>query len=319
MNIAITQVHLDLGCGRRGTDMGPSAILVGGLVAGLEQIRHKVTSVETLTTPNAESLDAGNPRMRYLPVIADLCRQIANRVERQLDEGHFPLVLGGDHAQAIGTISGMARHFRRQGKKLGVVWVDAHTDMNTPETTPSGNIHGMPLAVLLGHGPRELVSIAGDRPALEAAHVVVLGARDVDPDEARFVQSVGVRVFTMTEIDARGTGLCAWEAFERALSGTAGVHLSFDLDAVDPEYAPGVGTPVSGGLTLREARLICECAAAGSGLVGMEVAELNPTCDLANRTGRLAAGLIHSALGKQILPAALGPTATVQGSGLAIS
>ena len=302
MNLAVTSVHLDLGAGRRGTDMCPSAIYVAGLLPGLARLGHAVRRISHISVPRAEELESGDTSARYLPEVAAACRELALRVEQQVEDGLFPVVLGGDHSQAIGTISGLARALRRRGQKLGVVWVDAHTDMNTPDITPSGNIHGMPLAVLLGHGPRELVEIAGDEPALDARNVVVIGARDVDPREAEFVRRLGLRVYTMTEIDTRGLATCAQEAFERTTTGTAGVHLSFDMDGVDPDYAPGVGTPVAGGLTLREAHLICEYAHLTQALMGVEVVEVNPTCDHENRTGKLASELVQSALGRLTLP-----------------
>jgi len=215
--------------------------------------------------------------------------------------GRIPLVLGGDHAQAIGTISGIARAYRTRRKRIGVVWVDAHTDMNTPDTTVSGNIHGMPLAALLGYGPRELVAIAGEEPALLPEHVAIIGVRDVDRSETSLVSRTGVRVYTMSDLDERGTAACVKEAFEAVSKGTSGVHLSFDLDGVDPNDAPGVGTPVPGGLTVRESHLICETAARTGRLVGMEMVELNPTLDVRNQTGELAVWLIQSAMGKTIL------------------
>jgi arginase len=211
------------------------------------------------------------------------------------------VVLGGDHSVAIGTISGMARHYRKRGLDLGVIWVDAHTDMNTPDSSPSGNIHGMPLAVLLGHGPPELVSIAGDRPALKGEYVAVIGARSVDEGEREMVRKTGVRVYSMSELDDRGTAQCVREAIEIAGRASAGIHLSFDLDGVDPEHAPGVGTPVPGGLSLRESHLVCEKLAQTRRLVGMELVELNPVLDIGNRTGDLGVWLIASALGKTII------------------
>ncbi len=301
MDIAITNVQLDLGAGRRGTDMGPSAMHVAGLVPRLRAIGHQVPSVVTVGRATTfENSDPGDPRARFLAEILQTCRELADRVEQQVLDGHFPLVLGGDHAQAIGTISGLARAYRRQRKHLGVVWVDAHTDMNTPDTTISGNIHGMPLAVLLGYGPKELVEIAGSEPALLPQHVAIVGVRDVDRSETSLVTRSGVRVYTMSELDERGTSHCVREAFDRVSHGTAGVHLSFDLDGVDPDDAPGVGTPVPGGLTLRESHLVCEVAA-GRQLLGMEMVELNPTLDERNKTGELAVWLIQSALGKTIL------------------
>lgn len=301
MEIAITDVHLDLGAGRRGTDMGASAIHVAGLVPNLERMGHKIVDVSRVDAKSAESLQVGDPRARFLAAILETCTQLADRVEAGLEKGHFPLVLGGDHAQAIGTISGLARYWRKRGKRVGVVWVDAHTDMNTPDTSPTGNIHGMPLAALLGHGPEELVRLAGDQPALDARDVVIFGARDVDATESELVKETGVRVYTMSELDARGTAECVREAIARVTYETAGVHLSFDLDGVDPDYAPGVGTPVPGGLNLRESHLVCETASASGKLIGMEMVELNPTLDFANKTGRLAVWLIQSALGKTIL------------------
>ena len=304
MNVSITNVHLDLGAGRRGTDMGPSAIHVAGLVPRLQHLGHTIERVESFDVEDPEAYrngDSGETNARFLPVIAKLCARIADRVEADCEAGHFPLVLGGDHAQAIGTISGIARFLKKQGKRLGVVWVDAHTDMNTPESSPSGNIHGMPLAALLGHGPESLTTLAGDGPALRPEDVAVIGARDIDPTEAPLVKETGVRVYTMSELDRRGANTCIAEAFLRVQENTAGTHLSFDLDGVDPTDAPGVGTPVHGGLSLRESHLLCETAAASRRLVGVELVELNPTLDHANQTGRLSVWLIESALGRTIL------------------
>lgn len=301
VDISITNVHLDLGAGRRGTDMGPSAIHVAGLVPHLEEMGHHVDQVESFLVEAAEGTREGDPSARYLAVIARLCARIADKVEADCEVGRFPLVLGGDHAQAIGTISGLARFWKKQGKRVGVVWVDAHTDMNTPASSPSGNIHGMPLAVLLGHGPKVLTALAGDTPALDPRDVVVIGARAVDSTETPLVRETGVRVYTMSELDRKGTSACVAEAFEHIGDDVAGIHLSFDLDGVDPNDAPGVGTPVPGGLSLRESHLICETAASSGRLIGMEIVELNPTLDLENKTGRLSVWLIESALGRTIL------------------
>lgn len=299
--ISVTNVHLDLGAGRRGTDMGPSAMHVAGLVPELRRLGHHVEDIVTIGSKSFEALEPGDPTARFLSVIEQTVTRLADRVAEACGAGHFPLVLGGDHAQAVGTVSGLARHYHGQNKKIGLVWVDAHTDMNTPETTPSGNVHGMPLACLLGRGPQNLLKLSGRTPALEAHNVVIVGAREVDPGEVALIEATGVRVYTMTELDRRGTSICLEEAFERAMDGTCGVHLSFDLDVVDPQHAPGVGTPVPGGLSLRESHLVCEMAAALRCLIGLEVVELNPTLDLANQTGRLAVWLILSALGKSII------------------
>jgi arginase len=301
MDLSITNVHLDLGAGRRGTDMGASAIHVAGLVPRLRALGHTVSDVTSIGATTFEAMESGDPSARFLPEIARICTRIADRVENDVLSGRVPLVLGGDHAQAIGTISGMARAYRKRSERIGVVWVDAHTDMNTPETTLSGNIHGMPLATLLGHGPRELVGIAGSEPALLPQHVAIIGVRDVDDAETELVARSGVRAYTMSELDERGTAACVREAFDLVSRGTAGIHLSFDLDGVDPQDAPGVGTPVPGGLTVRESHLICETAARTRRLVGMEMVELNPTLDVRNQTGELAVWLILSALGKTIL------------------
>ncbi|MFM2161036.1 MAG: arginase [Pseudomonadota bacterium] len=303
MDIAILNVHLDLGGVRRGTDMGPSALHVAGLVPRLGELGHRVVDVASVTTRGFEGVDPGDPQARFLPAIRDCVAEVSDRVFHALLAGRFPLVLGGDHAQAIGTISGMVRYHRTRTPKarLGVLWVDAHTDMNTPETSPSGNIHGMPLAVLLGHGPSALLEVCGPDPILHPKDVAILGARDVDGAEAALVRETGVRVYTMSELDERGVAACTREAFDRATSGTIGTHLSFDLDGVDPTDAPGVGTPVPGGLTLRESLYVCEAAHRTGRLQGMELVELNPTLDERNRTGALGVWLIVSALGKVIL------------------
>jgi arginase len=301
VKISITNVHLDLGSGRRGTDMGPSAMHVAGLVPQLKALGHEVVDVIDIDSRSFETLSVGDTQARFLSTIAATTGRIADRVESSMDEGCFPLVLGGDHSVAIGTVSGLSRYFKKRGEQLGVVWVDAHTDVNTPATTPSGNVHGMPLAVLLGHGPEELVRIAGDSPALRPEDVVVIGARQVDPGEVDLVAKLGIRVFSMSELDHRGTATCVDEAFEQASRESGVVHLSFDLDAADPSVAPGVGTPVAGGLNLRESHLICETVASLGVLVGLEMVELNPTLDHENQTGRLAVWLILSALGKTIL------------------
>ncbi len=300
MKVAITNVHVDLGAGRRGTDMGPSAMHVAQLSERLSGLGYAIAPFQSFGVSH-EAVDKGPANARFLPTIADICARLADHVEGCCERGEIPLVLGGDHAQAIGTISGMARYYRKRGERLGVLWVDAHTDMNTPDTSPSGNIHGMPLAVLLGHGPPELTGIAGDEPALRAQDVCIIGARDVDPSEVALVRQTGVGVYPMSELDARGVNVCVAEAIERVSRHTVGIHVSFDLDGVDPQDAPGVGTPVPGGLTLRESHLVCEAAAQTGRVVGMEMVELNPTLDIRNKTGNLAVWLIESALGKTIL------------------
>ncbi|HEX5339870.1 MAG TPA: arginase [Gammaproteobacteria bacterium] len=300
-NIRITNVHLDLGAGRRGTDMGSSAMHVAGLVPALTRLGHTVVGIHNIGQVSMETAEVGNPHARYLSIINDICRELADSVQTALGSNEFPLVLGGDHSQAIGSIAGISRHLRSKDKSLGVLWVDAHTDMNTPESSPSGNIHGMPLATLLGNGPKELTSISGNGPALRPENVVVFGARDVDRTEAEIVKKMGVRVFTMSEIDARGAGACLEEALNILGHATGGIHLSYDLDGSDPSVAPGTGTPVPGGLNFRESHLVCEMAAKSGRLVSMEMVELNPTMDVENKTGKFAVWLIQSALGRTIL------------------
>lgn len=301
MDIAVTNVHLDLGAGRRGTDMGPSAIHVAGLLPKLRGMGHQIAEIQSIGTRAFEDGEPGLASARFLARILDVCSQLSTLVEGQVGAGHLPLVLGGDHSQAIGTISGMGKAFRAHGKRLGVLWFDAHTDMNTPDSSPSGNIHGMPLATVLGRGAPELVALCGGEPAIRPEDVVVFGARDVDAAENHVVKELGVRVYTMSELDRRGTAVCAAEAIEQITKHTDGVHLSFDLDGVDPRDAPGVGTPVPGGLSLRESHMVCEMLNQTGRLVGMEMVELNPTLDVENKTGELAVWLIQSALGKRIM------------------
>ena len=299
--IRITNVHLDLGAGRRGTDMGSSAMHVAGVIPALKKLGHDVVGIHNIGQVSMEAAELGEKNARYLGVISEVCRDLAATVEGTMDKGEFPLVLGGDHSQAIGTIAGMAKHLRRQNKDLGVFWCDAHTDMNTPDSSPSGNIHGMPLSVLLGKGPKELTSISGRAPALKPENVVVFGVRQVDAKEAKLVKEMGVRVYTMSEIDARGASACLDEAMEILGKASGGIHLSYDLDGSDPMVAPGVGTPVPGGLNFRESHLVCEVLSRSNKLVGMEVVELNPTMDVENKTGKFAVWLIQSALGRTIL------------------
>lgn len=302
MDIALTNVHLDLGAGRRGTDMGPSALHVAGLVPALQRLGHDVHYVRSIGSPSFEASSPGSSNARFLPEITEVVRALAEQTEAAVACGRFPLVLGGDHSIAIGTVTGMVRAMRRRGQRLGVIWVDAHTDMNTPETSPSGNIHGMPVSCLLGDGPESLTSgLIDGEPALRPEDVVLVGIRDVDRREAETVRRKGVRAYTMSELDSRGTAVCFREAIEGLMSRTDGLHLSFDLDGVDPAEAPGVGTPVPGGLSLRESHLLCEMAAQTGRLMGMEMVELNPTRDVRNKTGELARWLIESALGRSIL------------------
>lgn len=300
-DIGILSVSMDLGAGRRGVDMGPSAIRIAGLGETIMGMGLSVREVGMVTAAGPEITPEGGSRTRYLEEISDVCRRTRDMVRQALHRGCLPLILGGDHALSIGSVAGVADHYRAEGREIGLIWVDAHTDMNTPETTPSGNIHGMVLSVLTGEGPDQLLQMSGSIPAVSPEHVTVLGARDIDELEKEKVKASGIRIITMSEIDDRGMGPCMDEALARASGGTAGYHLSFDLDGIDPMEAPGVGTPVPGGLTYREAHLICEKAARSRNLLSLDVVELNPVLDIRNQTAVLAVELVASALGKTIL------------------
>ena len=299
--IAIIGAPLDLGAGRRGVDMGPSAMRVAELQQRLSALSYIVEDSGNIQVVQAESRDPGNPHARYLPEIAETCRHLASLVEKSAAHGRFPLVLGGDHSAAIGTVSGLSRHFRQKKQKIGLLWVDAHADMNTPDSSVSGNIHGMPLACLIGRGPVELTHIFNYAPKVDPRNVVIVGLRNVDHLERQSVRDSGVHVFTMRDIDERGLKPVMTDAIRFAMDGTAGFHISFDMDSVDPQLAPGVGTPVPGGLTYREAHLAMEMAGDSGAAVSMEVVEVNPVLDTANRTADLAVQLITSVLGKRIL------------------
>jgi len=299
--VGLVSVSMDLGAGRRGVDMGPSAIRIAGLGSTLRDLGYRIREVGAVMASGPEMAPEGESRARYLPEITQVCRQTHGLVSTALEEGCCPLILGGDHALSIGSVSAVADHFRKAGEAIGLIWVDAHTDMNTPQTTPSGNIHGMVLSIITGVGPPVLLDLGGAIPSVSPQNVSIIGARDIDPPERELVRERGVRVFTMTEIDERGIGACMDEALERAGAGTTGYHLSFDLDGIDPLEAPGVGTPVPGGLTYREGHLICEKAARSHNLLSLELVELNPVLDVRNRTALLAVELIASALGKTIL------------------
>jgi arginase len=299
--IAVIGAPMDLGAGRRGVDMGPSALRVANLDERIEALGYSVHDLGNINVVQAESVAEGATTARYLNEIAATCTHLANIVEQVCEHDRFPVVLGGDHSVAIGTISGLSRHYRKKEKKIGLVWIDAHADMNTPETSPSGNIHGMPLACCIGIGPPELTKIFDYTPKVEPGNVAVIGLRSVDAGEKRNVQKTGVHAYTMRDIDERGLRAVMQEAMEVANDGTVGFHLSFDMDSVDPQEAPGVGTPVKGGITYREAHLametICDCDC----MIGLEVVEVNPVIDIANRTAILAVELVMSALGKRIL------------------
>jgi len=300
-HIAVIGAPMDLGAGRRGVDMGPSALRVAGLYQKLTELGYQVEDLGNVIVDQPESLPGGPSHARYLPQIAHTCARLADMVERAAGQERVPLVLGGDHSAAIGTIAGMSRHRRKSGHKLGLLWIDAHADMNTPDSTPSGNVHGMPLACAIGLGPAELTGIGCHVPMVDPENVAIVGLRSVDDIEKYNVRGAGVHPFTMRDIDERGMRTVIQQAIHAVSSGTSGFHLSFDLDAVDPDEAPGVGTPVHGGITYREAHLAMETICDSGMMTSLELVELNPVLDVANRTAILGVELIMSALGKRIL------------------
>ena len=300
-HITIIGAPMDLGAGRRGVDMGPSALRLANLNEKLSSLGYEVEDLGNVTVDQPETAPVGPTTARYLLQIAHTCSRLADIVEKTAGDRRVPLVLGGDHSVAMGTVAGMSRHFRKQGQKVGLIWIDAHADMNTPESSPSGNVHGMPLACLIGLGPPELTGIAGYAPAVEPGAVAIVGLRSVDEIERQNVRGAGVHPFTMRDIDERGLRSVMQEAIEHASRGTAGFHLSFDMDALDPQEAPGVGTPVRGGITYREAHLAMETVCDSGLMASMEVVEVNPVIDEVNRTALLAVELVMSALGKRIL------------------
>jgi arginase len=300
-HIAIIGAPLDLGQGRRGVDMGPSALRVANLNRRVASLGYEVEDLGNVPVEQAEASPSGPANAKYLPQIAATCTRLAVEVERALESGRVPLVLGGDHSVAVGTVAGVSQHYRKAGRRIGVIWLDAHADMNTPESSPSGNVHGMPLACCAGLGPAELTDIFGYRPKVDPHHTVIVGLRDVDAVERPHVRESGVRAFTMREIDERGMRAVMEEAIGMAGEGTAGFHVSLDMDFVDPLDAPGVGTPVRGGATYREAHLAMEMLCDSGKMLSLEVVEVNPVIDVANRTADLAVELIMSGLGKRIL------------------
>jgi len=299
--IELIGVPVDLGAGRRGVDMGPSAIRIAGLEKRLEHLGHRVHDGGDLDVTIPETQKIGEGKLRYKAAILKYCEELCHQVSKSMSKGRVPLVLGGDHSLSIGSIAGASDFFAKQGETTGVIWFDAHGDANTPETPPSGNIHGMSLAITLGFGDPDLVGLGGRHPKVQARNVVVIGIRDVDPGEAELLKSSGLTVYTMRDLDERGMRDVVDEAIGIASDGTAGVHLSFDMDVMDPEDAPGTGTPVSGGITYREAHLAMEILSDRAQITSIDLVEVNPVLDAQNETGILAAELAESVLGKRIL------------------
>jgi arginase len=300
--IRVLGVPLDMGASRRGVDMGPSAMRVAGLEARLEALGHRVTDGGNIKVEIPETQASGAGNAHYLEQIAEVCTRTAEAVLATLEKDMTPLVLGGDHSLAAGSISGVSEFYRRRNQKIGLVWIDAHSDINTPDTSPSGNVHGMPLAALMGLGPDLLANIYGYAPKVAAENTVLVGVRDIDSAERANIKRAGVgEVYTMRDIDERGMRAVMEEALRAAGRGTAGYHVSLDMDWIDPEDAPGVGTPVRGGATYREAHLAMEIIADHGRLLSFEIVEVNPVIDEHNRTADLAVELACSAFGKKIL------------------
>jgi arginase len=299
--VHIIGVSLDLGGNRRGVDMGPSAFRIAGLAERLTSLGVPVVDAGDLVAPIPEVKSVGDPQKKYVREIARVCERLYRTSLSALEKGGLPLVLGGDHSLAAGSVAATADYVRRGGGAIGLIWVDAHGDMNTPASSTSGNVHGMPLAALLGSEPAELARIGGFSPKVRPANTVLIGIRNLDEREKEIVRGSGVHVFTMKEIDRSGIATVVERALAVAGEGTAGVHVSFDMDVCDPAIAPGVGTPVKGGLDYREAHMVMEIVADSGLLRALDLVEVNPILDDRNMTAILGAELASSALGKKIL------------------
>jgi len=299
--VHIIGVSLDLGGNRRGVDMGPSAFRIAGLGERLTALGIQVVDAGDLVAPIPETKALGDPSKKYIREIARVCERLYKSSLAALEKGATPLVLGGDHSLAAGSVAATADFLRRDGQALGLIWVDAHGDMNTPATSGSGNVHGMPLASLLGSEPVELARIGGFSPKVTPERTVLIGIRNLDEGEKERIRESGVHVFTMKDIDRSGIALVVEQAVAIAGSGTGGIHLSFDLDVCDPTIAPGVGTPVKGGLDYREAHMVMEMIADSGRLRALDIVEVNPILDDRNTTAILGAELASSALGQKII------------------
>lgn len=298
LNISIIGVPLDLGQSRRGVDMGPSAIRYAGLIEKLETIGHEVTDLGNIAVETVKCSEAHTLNLKNLTEVLNANSGLAENVDKVLQQNKFPLVLGGDHSIAIGTLAGLANHYNN----LGVIWVDAHADMNTSETSPTGNIHGMPLAVSIGVGHERLINLYKEGSKVNPENVVIIGARAVDPGERRLIKEKGIKVFTMHEIDKNGMTAVMKETIAYlSTRNVDGVHVSLDLDALDPLYTPGVGTPVQGGISYRESHLAMEMLAESNLVTSVEVVEVNPILDEKNKTADVAVALMGSLFGEKLL------------------
>jgi len=299
--IRIIGVPLDLGASRRGVDMGPSALRIAHLAPRLVELGHDVQNLGNLEIPDRDSIPGVERALDLLPAIAEVCGRLARYTAQAIRDGYAPLALGGDHSLSVGSVAGVATAFGERNQRIGLIWLDAHGDLNTPDSSLTGNVHGMPVAHLLGKGDPRMAGIAKPAPAVLARNTVIVGARDLDPAEQRHAREWGVRVFTMRDIDERGLRAVMADAIAIASEGTAGIHLSVDADWADPKEAPGVGTPVAGGATLRESQLAMEMIADTHKLVSMDIVEINPVLDDHNRTAELCVWLVTSAFGLRIM------------------
>lgn len=296
MNIGVIGVPVDLGADRRGVDMGPSALRYAALNEQLTAIGHTVRDLGNVEVPDLESVPEGPRRAKYLQPIAAMSESLADRVSAAMGEGFFPLVLGGDHSVSVGSVAGVSQH-----RKVGIIWLDAHADFNTPETSPSGNMHGMVLAAIAGQGAPEWVNVGRPGAKVSPRNIALIGTREVDPGERELLLANGVNVFTMHDVDRLGLPNVVDLAVERVMSGVDALHVSLDMDVVDPMQAPGVGTPVLGGFNFREAHLAMEMLSSTGRMVSMDVVEVNPVLDTHNETAQLGVQLTMSAMGKRIL------------------
>jgi arginase len=299
LTIEIIGVPSDLGANIRGANMGPASLRIANLKTKVEQQGFGVIDLGDVHVPIRESLPPEIQNEKYLTPIKELCETLASMTEAILDRQHLPLIIGGDHSVAIGSVSGVLRHFHQKGQHVGLVWIDAHADLNTPSTSPSGNIHGMPLAVLIGQGHPVLTAISTAK--LRPQNCVLIGIRNIDDEEKRILRQSNIKYYTMRDIDEKGMFTVMREAMAHASEGTAGIHVSFDIDGIDPRYAPGVSTPVSGGLTLREAHLAMEMLAETQKVVSIEFVELNPFMDVGAQSANVTVDLLLSVLGKSIV------------------
>jgi len=299
--ISIIGVPMDLGGSRRGVDMGPSAVRIARLQQKLQVLGYEVLDRGNLSIQGRESLEEGSSKAKYAHEIARSLKVLSELTHRALTENSIPLILGGDHSLSIGSIAGISQYYREKNQSVGVIWFDAHGDINTPETSPSGNVHGMPVAHILGFGSPELTAVSKVQPMVDKTKVVQIGLRDLDSGEREMIKKLGVKAFTMRDIDERGMKAVMEEAIKIASNGTAGIHISCDMDWIDPSFAPGVGTPVRGGGSYRESHLCMEMIADTQKMISIEVTEVNPVLDRENKTAELAVEMLLSAFGLRIL------------------